>query len=272
MPKLLPSVFIGSSTERLDIARDFEYQLQYDSETTIWKDGVFGLGFGTLEALMKIIDQFDFAILILSGDDLLESRNESFSSPRDNVLFELGLFMGKLGRSRVFIVYEEDSKLKLPSDLAGVGAAVYRKRQDNNTQAAASLATTPIIKAIRSLGFIERRTRHQIQELQERQENTESRVKTMQLVMRGLITQFEYEKLVGLASTGPFEVQFHNSMVSELNRLDAIRYVRPRDGYGIESIRARDGTGFRFNLKEYVEITNEGLEYLKLRDEISRHG
>jgi predicted nucleotide-binding protein len=106
MTEGLPSAFIGSSTEGLDVAREVELQLQGDAITTIWKDGVFGLGSGTLESLMKVLEQFDFAVMILSPDDLIESRSQSYASPRDNVLFELGLFMGKIGRSRVFIVHE----------------------------------------------------------------------------------------------------------------------------------------------------------------------
>lgn len=122
----LPSTFIGSSTEGLDVAREVELQLQHDSITTIWKDGVFGLGGGILETLMNAVDQFDFAVMVLSPDDLTESRNTSFASPRDNVIFELGLFMGRLGRTRTFIVHERDATLKLPSDLAGITISPYR--------------------------------------------------------------------------------------------------------------------------------------------------
>ena len=57
-------------------------------------------------------------------------------------------------------------------------------------------------------------------------------------------------------------------MMPELNRLDAIRYLVPKSGRGIESVRERDGSDREFNLKEYVEITNDGLDYLKLRDEL----
>lgn len=82
MSELLPSVFIGSSTEGLDVAREVELQLQRDAVTTIWKDGVFGLSSGTLESLMQVLEQFDFAVMVLSPDDLLESRNQSYESPR----------------------------------------------------------------------------------------------------------------------------------------------------------------------------------------------
>jgi hypothetical protein len=262
----MPSVFIGSSSEGLDVAREVELQLQRDSITTIWKDGVFGLGSNTLESLMKVLEQFDFAVMVLSPDDLIESRSQSYASPRDNVIFELGLFMGRLGRSRVFIVHEQDANLKLPSDLAGIAVSPYRKR--DNISAALSPTCTPIIKTIKALRFSEQRTQQQIRELQGRQDTTESRLRTIQIVIKGLVTEFEYEKMGGLAADGPYMVQFHNSMVAELNRLDAIRYVRPKPGYGIESIRERDGTDKKFDLKHYVEITGDGSEYLGLRREL----
>jgi len=151
MATLQPSVFIGSSSEGLEVAREVELHLQADALTTIWKDGVFGLGSGTLESLINALEQFDFAIMILSPDDLLESRGTSYSSPRDNVLFELGLFMGRLGRSRTFIISEQEADLKLPSDLAGITRATYRRR--DNLAAALSPTCTPIIRAIRSLGM-----------------------------------------------------------------------------------------------------------------------
>ena len=266
MAEQLPSVFIGSSTEGLDVAREVELQLQRDAITTIWKDGVFGLGSGTLESLMTVLEQFDFAVMVLSPDDLVESRSQAYASPRDNVIFELGLFMGRLGRGRVFIVHEQDANLKLPSDLAGVAVSPYRRR--DNLSAALSPTSTPIIKAIRALGFSQQRTHQQIRRLEDRQDTTDSRLRTIQIVVKGLVTEFEFEKLRRLAADGPFLVQFHNSMIAELNRLDAIRYVRPKPGYGIESIRERDGTDQNFDLSQYVEITTDGRDYLRLRSEL----
>ena len=61
-----PTVFIGSSTEGLEVARGIELQLEHDAEVTVWKDGVFGLGKGTLESLFLALNEFDFAILVLT--------------------------------------------------------------------------------------------------------------------------------------------------------------------------------------------------------------
>jgi hypothetical protein len=174
MPDQLPSVFIGSSIEGLNVAREVELQLQADALTTIWKDGVFGLGSGTLESLMNALDQFDFAVIVLSPDDLVESRKASFASPRDNVIFELGLFMGRLGRSRTFIVHENDANLKMPSDLAGITVSPYRKR--DNLSAALSPTSTPIIKAIRSLGFLEGRANAQFSRATDEMEGVSTKV------------------------------------------------------------------------------------------------
>jgi len=149
----LPSLFIGSSTEDLDIAHEVGLHLENEALVTIWKDWGFGFGEATLESLMNALDQFDFAVMILNPNDLLESRGQDYKSPRDNVLFELGLFMGRLGRNRTFILHEQDADLKLPSDLAGITRATYRKRENMS----AALATTcfRIAKAMRALGLSE---------------------------------------------------------------------------------------------------------------------
>lgn len=65
-----PSLFIGSSSEGLEIARAIELNLEYDAEVTIWSNGLFGLGMGTLETLVKSLDKFDFAALILTPEVL----------------------------------------------------------------------------------------------------------------------------------------------------------------------------------------------------------
>jgi hypothetical protein len=147
-----PTVFIGSSKEGLPIAEAVQLNLDYACEATIWSQGVFGLGEGTLEALLDRKDTFDFAVLVLTPDDLIYSRDESHPSARDNVLFELGIFLGALGRRRTFVVYDRTSHLKMPSDLAGVTHASYQPHASGNLQAALGAATTLIKGAIQQNG------------------------------------------------------------------------------------------------------------------------
>ena len=138
---LAPKVFIGSSKQNLRIAELLGEGLEEEAavEVTVWNEGVFSLNRGVLEDLLGQLDQFDFAVLILAPDDMTISKDQLSPSTRDNVLFECGLFMGKLGRDRVFVVYDTSIELKIPSDLAGVTLAPYDgSRISSSTPAAAT--------------------------------------------------------------------------------------------------------------------------------------
>jgi predicted nucleotide-binding protein len=131
--KLLPSpnvdavVFIGSSSEAADVATYLDKALKKQGiATRSWIDGVFQVSETTIESLTNIASQVDFAILLLTPDDITTSRKKKVNSPRDNVIFELGLFMGALGRDRTLIVADKTLG-KLPSDLLGVVTLRYEK-------------------------------------------------------------------------------------------------------------------------------------------------
>jgi len=147
-----PKVFIGSSSEGEKYAKVMQLLLDRQCEVTIWSQGIFGLSQGTLESLVLAIDKFDFAILLLTPDDMVTSRDETKQSPRDNVLFELGLFVGGLGRNRTYIVYDRTKKIKLPSDLAGITAATFQEHSDGNLQASLGACCTQIESEIMRLG------------------------------------------------------------------------------------------------------------------------
>jgi predicted nucleotide-binding protein len=130
-----PTMFIGSSVEGLPIARAIQAELEHDVESTIWSQGVFGLSGGTLDSLVVASRTFDFATLVLTPDDIVNKRGETRAAARDNVLFELGLFAGRLGPERVFIVRPEE-EMDMPTDLVGITPARFRQRSDDNLQAA----------------------------------------------------------------------------------------------------------------------------------------
>lgn len=148
-----PSLFIGSSVEGLPYAKALQVNLDHALQVTIWSQGVFGLSGGTLEELTKKLEQMDFAVLVVTPDDLVTSRGEEKPAPRDNVLLELGLCIGALGRERSFIVYDRTSKIKLPTDLAGVTPATFHPHSDGNLEATLGAASTQIEKKVLELGI-----------------------------------------------------------------------------------------------------------------------
>jgi CRP/FNR family cyclic AMP-dependent transcriptional regulator len=120
-------VFIISSAEALPIARAIQNAFANDPFlTTVWTHGVFRVANYTLDSLEAHIADSDFAIAIAHADDLTESSGKAWPSPRDNIIFELGLFMGRLGRARAILVEPREEKVKLPSDLAGLATISYR--------------------------------------------------------------------------------------------------------------------------------------------------
>jgi predicted nucleotide-binding protein len=120
-PNEKPSIFVGSSSEHLSIAKNLGKQLRRNNLFTVkaWDEGVFELSKSNLESLLEIAKTSDFGVFVLSPDDVVTSRDTTSNAPRDNVLFELGMFMGQLGRERTFIILCGDN-IKLPSDMNGV--------------------------------------------------------------------------------------------------------------------------------------------------------
>jgi len=201
MARTRPSIFVGSSTEGLKIAKALHVLLDPACEVTIWSQGVFGLSQGTLESLVLALDQFDFAILVLTPDDLGISRDQINSTPRDNVLFELGLFMGGLGRDRTFIVYDRTSHLKLPSDLAGVTAATFEPHSSGNLQGALGAAATRIEERIERLGV---RDKERLKMLSEAAQGLDGATSQMQRLIQLLARSRKVELDIISAQFSPF--------------------------------------------------------------------
>lgn len=147
-----PAVFVGSSTEGYRLAQAVQVLLDPICEVEIWSQGIFGLSQGTLESLVLALERFDFAVLVLTSDDMTLSRGVEKHSPRDNVLFELGLFVGGLGRERTFMIYDRTNAPSLPSDLAGITAATFAPHSSGNHEAALGAACARIQNAIERLG------------------------------------------------------------------------------------------------------------------------
>ena len=122
-----PVVFIGSSSESKEVVHAMQTIFRKDDVVIRpWtKTGVFSASHFPIEDLEFEVQASDFGILVLGPDDRVISRSRSYSAPRDNVIFELGLFMGSISRHRTFLVMPDKLDLKIPSDLMGLTVLRY---------------------------------------------------------------------------------------------------------------------------------------------------
>jgi predicted nucleotide-binding protein len=145
-------VFIISSAEALEIARTIQNAFDHDPfNVAVWTDGVFRASHYSIESLERALDQSDVAIAVAQPDDITESRGQRLATPRDNVIFELGFFMGRLGRHRALLVEPRGEEIKLPTDLAGINTITYRYDAADLTRSLAT-ACNRLRDIIRELG------------------------------------------------------------------------------------------------------------------------
>lgn len=150
-----PSLFIASSAESVGVAFALQENLEHVAEVTVWSQGVFELSRFALESLLDVLDTADFGIFVFAPDDMLSIRGQDKQTVRDNVLFELGMFVGRLGRERNFVIIPRgnEESFRLPTDLLGLTPALYEaSRQDGNLRATLGPASSKIMKSIAKLG------------------------------------------------------------------------------------------------------------------------
>ncbi len=148
-----PRIFLASSVEGLDVANAINECLDYDAEVVHWKDS-FKLSTQTIEELQERARTVDFAIFVFTPDDVSTIREKSHPVARDNVLFELGLFIGSLSKERCFIVKPRDVELHFPTDLLGLTPADFNgNRSDNDLSMAVNAPCNKIQKEIVRLGL-----------------------------------------------------------------------------------------------------------------------
>lgn len=141
-----PRVFVGSSSEFEKYAVATKKILEGNDtlSVTYWKD----LNWAGSQTIFDVLTgaaaekQFDFAVFVLSPDDVLTMRGEQASVPRANVIFEIGLFIGGLGRERVFLIAPGNQDLQLPSDMGGVRHETWVIGDENIESAVRSAAHT----------------------------------------------------------------------------------------------------------------------------------
>jgi predicted nucleotide-binding protein len=152
-PRTQPVLFIASSSENLGIAN--EVQAAFDHEPIVterWTDGVFNPSNTPIEDLTSLVGRIDFAVVLITADDKIISRKTENFSPRDNVIFELGVAIGAIGRSRTMIVTPRGADIKIPSDLLGVKLIDFPPGEESTITSRLGPACNEIRKVINRLG------------------------------------------------------------------------------------------------------------------------
>lgn len=151
------TLFIASSVEGLVIADAINANLEHDAHCTIWRAGTFKLSSQSVDDLVKKSSAIDFAVFAFTPDDVSKIRSHEEVDARDNVVFELGLFIGAIGKERCYIVKPRGVDMHLPSDLLGMNAADYATdRPDADIASALNYACKLVKDRISELGAIAR--------------------------------------------------------------------------------------------------------------------
>jgi hypothetical protein len=124
-----PVIFLGSSGKQEKLLQALTRGLEDVAHVEPWTRS-FNPGTSTLERLVELTHEVDFAAFVFAQDDWTTSsgpasdgQESGQASPRDNVVFEAGLFGGVLGMRRTFILHANGAKL--PSDLLGLTCVRY---------------------------------------------------------------------------------------------------------------------------------------------------
>lgn len=148
-----PRIFVISSKEGLGVAKEVRQNLDGDDISVyLWDQGTFGVSDYPISSLEDAIERADFTIAVARADDLLVFRGEEHQVPRDNVHFEYGIAVGRLGRERSFLLVDADSGVKLPSDLAGLTTLRYRGTDGDAMERSVAKACDQARKRIEFIG------------------------------------------------------------------------------------------------------------------------
>src|SRR5947207_16002769 len=152
-----PRIFLGSSGKQQKLLQALTRGLEDVAHVEPWTTS-FSPGTTTLERLLELAHEVDFAAFVFAQDDWTASESPASvamdsgqASPRDNVVFEAGLFGGTLGMRRTFILHATGAKL--PSDLLGLTCVRYGEA---TSAAEMRVVNQKLRKAIESEGRVAR--------------------------------------------------------------------------------------------------------------------
>jgi hypothetical protein len=240
-----PTLFIGSSSESLDAAYSAQRNLEDVAEVVVWTQGIFKLTKSYLESLLGALEDAEFGLFIFGADDLIKIRGSEMSTARDNVVFELGLFIGRLGRDCTFILMPKSSgDFHLPTDLLGVSTATFEPpSRPERLQAALGPACHDIRLAIRNHTLLRNPADPNTQDLG--------------LLLPVLIPEPEQKHLVNIADGKTKGYKGGGTLRSELRHLRSIGLIRKHANRQIGEFKS-DGV---YDIADVVELTDLGRQW-----------
>ncbi len=148
-----PIMFVGSSTEDKDLIDGLGLNFEGRVSVQSWATAAWPLSRSTLDGFEQHLEKADFAAFILNATDIATIRGQQEAIPRDNVLFELGMSFGRLGRDRTFILVpnQKEREIRILSDLLGITTISFE--QDGDDQQTMANPSRKLWRAIKSIGL-----------------------------------------------------------------------------------------------------------------------
>jgi len=150
-------LFVASSKESSGVADAINRNLDAFADITVWKNWAFPSLESTLTGLQDAMENHYFGIFVATPDDLSTIRGQELRVVRDNVIFELGLFIGRYGPAHCFVVCPRGAGTHLPSDILGATVSYYDgERFKRAPEATMNAVTSGIQFAMRKQAIAER--------------------------------------------------------------------------------------------------------------------
>ncbi|MET6996390.1 STING domain-containing protein [Chitinophaga defluvii] len=132
-----PKIFIGSSKGAYKVAELVRDELSNVGDCILWQDpGVWEVNRSTFDNLLRMVGYFDFGVFVATADDLTLTNSSLVFEARDNVILEMTLFLGAMGRDKSFLLVEEG--IKLPTDFNGIYMPRFNPKDEASIKAACS--------------------------------------------------------------------------------------------------------------------------------------
>ena len=215
-----PTLFIGSSTEGIKYANALFAELESVSQAVVWDQDLFAPSKSTLEELERLSHQYDFAALVLSADDDYAKRGIQSKCARDNVLFEAGLFIGSIGRERVFLISPRYFDIAIPSDLLGLGLLHFDGSRDDGDYRFAVRTCATTLKV-----HIQNVSKRSIEPAPVRFWQTIAERQRVDLDVRGLIAGAKQSIAISGITLGYVITKCHLELLAALRRGVSVRMV-----------------------------------------------